>query len=139
MSFFQCWFCKIPARYIRIDDVGLADLSSTNKRRVDEIELSKTVLTKLQKQKTLFEQEHSEMRAARDQWSEKERKPKKVSDLQLHPLLVQYCLDGTTKTADERKSLLVKRPDDETKVFSALLEKLPSAYSEHAIWNVAIC
>jgi hypothetical protein len=120
---------KIPARYIRINDVGLADLSSANKRRVEEIELSRTMLTKLQKQKTIFEQEHKEMREARDQWLEKERIPKKLSDLPLHPLLAQHCLGATNKVVDQSRALLVKRPDDETKVFSALLEQLPSAYT----------
>lgn len=103
-------------------------MSATNKKRVDEIESTRKMLTKLQKQKSILEQEHKEMREARDKWLEKEGKTKKLSDIQLHPLLAQYCVNGTNMVVDESRSLLVKRPDDETKVFSALLDKLPSAY-----------
>ena len=86
------------------------------------------MLTKLQKQKSILEQEHKEMREARDKWLEKEGKTKKLSDIQLHPLLAQYsCVNGTNMVVDESRSLLVKRPD-ETKVFSTLLDKLPPAY-----------
>ena len=124
---------KIPARYVRIDDVGLGDLEAANKKRLDEIHTSKDVLKKLLKQKVMFQKEHQEARAARDEYYLVKKRPSVVPALQVHQLL-QDCLvapgkkNMTTTIDDNNRSLLVKRPEDDSKVFSALLAKLPSVY-----------
>lgn len=131
-------YYQIPARYIRIDDVNLADLDAANKRRMDEIEISKAMLRKLRKQKVILEQEHREARLARDECLEKQKQgelwelqTRKSTELQVHPLLQKAVAEKKKKVIvpEENKPLLVKRASDETKSISALLEQLPSAYS----------
>lgn len=96
------------------------------------------MLKKLQKQKALLEQEHREAKLARDEAlfkkeGEQENLDKKEStEFHVHPVLQKAFVEVKRKQVvipEETRPLLVKRPDDEAKVFSALLEKLPSAYT----------
>lgn len=97
------------------------------------------MLKKLQKQKALLEMEHSEAKFARDESLIKQKEgqkedmnTKESTEFQVHPLLHKASVEVNRKQwafPEESRPLLVKRPDDEAKVFSALLEKLPSAYA----------
>jgi hypothetical protein len=96
------------------------------------------MLKKLQKQKALLEQEHREARLARDrsldrhkEGQQEDRNTKESTVLQVHPLLQKAFLEANKEVVvpEGRQPLLVKRPDDEAKLFSALLEKLPSAHA----------
>ena len=129
---------QIPARYIRIDDVTIADLDAANRRRVDEIESFKAILRKLKKQKVLIEQEYREAKSARDECLEKQKQGQlrelqtsTSTPLQVHPLLKAVVAETERNVIvpeEDKPRLLVKHHVDESKAILGLLDRLPSPY-----------
>lgn len=56
----------MPARYVKIEDLNMADLEMTNAQRREEIEDHKAVAKQLEKQHKLFQKDCQEAKAARD-------------------------------------------------------------------------
>jgi len=57
---------KIPARYVKIEDLNLTDLQLTNAQRQHEIDDYRTLVKQLEKQHSVLESEYNEAKAKRD-------------------------------------------------------------------------
>lgn len=131
----------MPARYVRIVDVSLDSIDATNKKRRDDIVSIKNQLARLKKKKAVFETEFQAAKAKCDELGArlgKKRGTPGLSGLEMHPLLTELANKKGSSNKNEApaaaplvvetRSLTVKRPEDESKIFSALLENVASVY-----------
>ena len=79
-------------------------MDAANKKRIDEIEVSKAMLKKLQKKKALLEMEHSEAKLARDEslikrkeGQKEDMNTKESTEFQVHPLLHKASVEVNRK------------------------------------------
>jgi FtsZ-binding cell division protein ZapB len=121
-------------RYVRIDDVGLADLESTNKKRVDEIETTTSELEQLKVKKKELEKDHSEARITRHDAMERMKSNNDHKECQnhlnrrCHALLQNIQSPKAEVQCEIKKMQPVKRP--ESNLLFKSFESLSSPYDD---------
>jgi len=123
----------IPVRYVRIGDVVLDELETVNEKRMEEMEVCRRQLRRLEERKSIsLEERKAAKQALNDVQLDSVGRLSHPVGMKTHPLLKELT-EKSNENSPEPSNISTlkgyKCPENEEHLFSILLGKLPSKYN----------